>query len=118
MVAEVSQISSLPEMTVTHPPPAALPEVVSEAPSESALWLDGYWRWEGDEWVWVRGGWVREEPDLLLVRARFWYGEKGVLKFSDRAWINSTGELREQPEVLRPAATPPSPRLPESSTLP
>ncbi len=107
-----------PGVTATHPPPAALPEIVPEAPSETARWLDGYWIFRGDNWVWIRGGWIEVPPGVFLVPSRFWIEEGGVLAFCERRWVDDQGRTVKEPEIVEPAATPPTPTLPENLTLP
>ena len=65
---------------VTHPPPAALPEIVPDPPSKTAVWLDGQWAWQGRTWLWRRGGWV-EPGNLRLVPSRIVYDRVGTLSF-------------------------------------
>ena len=44
---------------VPYPPPAALVEVVPNAPGDDgAVWVDGHWLWRGRYYVWERGGWL------------------------------------------------------------
>jgi hypothetical protein len=55
---------------------------------------------------------------VQLVPSHFSIEEGGVLRFCERRWINAQGQTVESPKVLKPAATPPTPTLPENSTLP
>lgn len=43
---------------VAGPPPPARYEAVGVAPYPGAVWIDGYWTWNG-RWVWHRGYWGR-----------------------------------------------------------
>lgn len=126
-VPEVPTINVQPEITegeveaavsVTHPPPAALPEIVSERPSESAAWLDGFWNWQQSTWVWQRGGWIELTRGERLRPSRFWYGEDGVLYFVTREWRDESEAVIEPPEIIEPAGTPPTPMLAEGATVP
>ena len=51
--------SSAPEVYVTEPMPAPRVEVVTTAPSQDVLWVDGYWQWGGGGYVWSPGRWAR-----------------------------------------------------------
>ena len=41
-----------------YPPPAARSEEVGPAPSLTAVWVDGYWHWNGKQYEWRTGAWV------------------------------------------------------------
>jgi len=114
----VEATRNVPPMVVSHPPPAALPEIVPEQPAEAAVWLDGYWTFRADNWVWVRGGWIDGRSSVRLVLSRFWYDKNGVLKFSDRQFQSPEGRAVTTPEILLAAATPPTPLLSEEATVP
>lgn len=44
---------------VPLPPPDRY-EVPDHPPSPDAIWLSGYWDWDGEEYVWIKGRWVEE----------------------------------------------------------
>lgn len=117
-VPKVEAENGVPYLVVSHPPPAALPEIVPEQPAESSVWLDGYWTFGSDNWIWVRGGWIDGSSGVHFVLSRFWYGENGVLKFSDRRFQSPDGRVVTTPEILLAAGTPPTPLLSEESTVP
>jgi hypothetical protein len=103
---------------VTHPPPAALPEIVPDPPSQQAEWLAGSWVWRANSWVWDRGGWISNADRLRLVETQVHYTQDGTIEFCPRQWLDANGHPVEAPAVVRPAATPPTPALPESQTIP
>jgi len=39
------------------PPPPRQREVIYERPRSEAVWIEGYWRYEGRGYVWVSGYW-------------------------------------------------------------
>jgi hypothetical protein len=45
------------EMVVAAPPPAPIVEVRPPLPFVAALWIPGYWHWNGMHHVWVAGRW-------------------------------------------------------------
>lgn len=105
-------------VSVTHPPPAALPEVVSPRPSDKAAWVDGFWNWQQSTWVWRRGGWVELNSGERLRPSRFWYGQDGVLYFVAEEWRDENDVVVKPPEIIAPAGTPPTPMLAEEATVP
>ena len=44
-------------VVVTTPPPAPLVEARPVAPFAGAIWIPGYWQWNGYRHVWVAGRW-------------------------------------------------------------
>ena len=102
----------------THPPPAALPEIISERPSERAQWLAGSWVWQRSSWVWERGGWIENPERLRLVDSQVRYTKEGLVEFCPRRWVNAEGQVMEAPVIVAPAATPPTPALREEHTVP
>lgn len=102
----------------THPPPAALPEIVSERPSNQAQWLHGVWTWERKSWVWKRGGWIENPDQFRLIESQVRYTKDGTLLYYPRRWVDASGNEVKEPEIVHPAATPPTPRLAEEDTIP
>ena len=39
-------------LPVDYPPPPARVELVPNAPSGEAVWIDGEWQWQGQRWAW------------------------------------------------------------------
>jgi hypothetical protein len=103
---------------VGHPPPAALPEIVPPAPSADLVWLDGHWSWHGRNWVWQRGGWLRPPAGAVLSPWKIGYERDGRLLFTDTEWLDARGQPIDEPELVLPAASPPTPRLSEDATTP
>lgn len=105
-------------LLATHPPPAALPEIISERPSARAKWLGGTWVWRRNSWVWERGGWIENPEKLLLVESQVRYTKEGLVEFCPRRWVNAEGQVMAAPAVVTPAGTPPTPQLREEHTVP
>src|SRR5687767_4495793 len=58
--ADVTASASVGEpspYTVSGMPPEPLYEQMSGSPGDGSVWIDGYWHWNGYEWVWVNGRW-------------------------------------------------------------
>src|SRR5581483_10462684 len=45
------------EVVTDAPPPAPPEEVRPAQPFEGAVWINGYWHWQGGRHVWVAGRW-------------------------------------------------------------
>lgn len=64
---------------VSGMPPEPLYEQMSDSPGDGAVWIDGYWHWNGYEWVWAQGRWEREQPGYVYVEPSYDYsGEQYV----------------------------------------
>ncbi|PKN44585.1 MAG: hypothetical protein CVU59_11305 [Deltaproteobacteria bacterium HGW-Deltaproteobacteria-17] len=46
------------------PPPAPQVEIQPPRASENAVWVPGYWRWNGFRWLWLYGFWRVPQSDL------------------------------------------------------
>ena len=46
------------------PPPAPQAETQPPRASENAVWVPGYWRWNGFRWLWLYGFWRVPQSDL------------------------------------------------------
>ena len=42
---------------VAGPPPPPLSEVQGAAPAPGMSWAEGYWHWNGVQYVWIPGHW-------------------------------------------------------------
>ncbi|MEK7397718.1 MAG: hypothetical protein AAB116_12375 [Candidatus Poribacteria bacterium] len=42
---------------VKKAPPKAIAETPSAKPNTSAIWVSGFWKWNGKKYVWVNGYW-------------------------------------------------------------
>lgn len=55
---------------VDPPPPRAV--VVRPAPpAPSYTWANGYWDWNGAQWVWVNGRWIAPRAGYVYVAPRW-----------------------------------------------
>jgi hypothetical protein len=67
----------------TVPPPAPRYEVVGVAPYPGAIWINGFWGWNGGRYVWNRGYWHAPRPGYQWVPHRWvpqggaWHGHGG-----------------------------------------
>jgi hypothetical protein len=92
---------------VPYPPPAALVEVVPEAPS-GATWVDGHWVWRGRYYAWQRGGWMAAIDGLSYATWRCFLTKDGRLLFAPGAWYDGERRPQSAPRALVSAHTPPN----------
>jgi hypothetical protein len=53
-------------------PPAPLVETAGEPPAYDYVWVDGYWHWDGAEWIWISGRWVPPMAGLAFVEPAYY----------------------------------------------
>ncbi|HEY8050695.1 MAG TPA: hypothetical protein VIE63_16100, partial [Ramlibacter sp.] len=46
-----------PEVVAPYGPPPLVAETYGVAPYPGALWIGGYWGWQGGRHVWTQGRW-------------------------------------------------------------
>jgi hypothetical protein len=56
----------------TQPPPPQMAEVVTQPPSQAAVWIPGYWAFNGASYVWVGGCWQIPPPNCRIYVAPYW----------------------------------------------
>ena len=66
-------------------PPAPYLEVVPALPFAGAVWLGGYWGWNGGRHAWVPGRWDRGRPGYGW-RQRAWVPEGGRWLLRGGGW--------------------------------
>jgi hypothetical protein len=95
---------------VPYPPPAALVELIPDAPADGrdAVWVDGSWAWRGRYYVWQRGGWVVPPRNARLRPWRLHLTEDGRMLYAETRWTRPDGKRLRQPRILVPATTPPN----------
>src|SRR5882757_8589226 len=53
--------------TVSGMPPEPLYEQMTTSPGDGYVWIDGYWHWNGYEWLWVNGRWEHDQTGYVYV---------------------------------------------------
>ena len=71
---------------VRKAPPAARVEVRPARPYAGAVWVAGYWRWNGRNYVWTSGHWVKARRGKTFT--------KGHWKKTPRGWRYVPGHWR------------------------
>jgi hypothetical protein len=56
---------------VAGPPPAPLAETESAPPAPGMVWVEGYWHWNGVQYVWIPGHWESPPPGAVWIAPRY-----------------------------------------------
>jgi hypothetical protein len=56
---------------VSGPPPAPLAETPPPPGEPSMIWVEGYWHWNGVQYVWIPGHWEPARPGAVWVRPSY-----------------------------------------------
>ena len=78
--------ASIDVVYVQNAPPKPLVETRPERPGKEAVWMPGYWRWNGHKYVWVSGRWEAKP------RGRVWM--PGHWEKKPRGWVWVPGQWR------------------------
>lgn len=70
----VDNPTALSEVT----PPLPLPEMTDDTPWPGAIWLAGYWDWDGVRYIWNPGRWASASEG--------WRWSPGHWESTDRGW--------------------------------
>lgn len=57
---------------VPPPPPSQVTEVVAAPPAPGAIWIPGYWAFNGQGYVWLGGRWEIPPPNCRAYVAPYW----------------------------------------------
>lgn len=68
------------------PPPPAVAEVVTMAPAVNALWVPGYWDYNGTGYNWSSGHWEIPPPESSTYIAAHWETRGGAYVFVRGYW--------------------------------
>ena len=74
-VAAPAPLDQPAAVAISYAPPPPLEESQPPAPSEGAVWVAGYWDWDGD-WVWSAGRWETPPQPAYSFTPAF-YEERG-----------------------------------------
>ena len=102
---------------VESSPPEPLYEQMSDSPGDGSVWIDGYWHWNGYEWVWITGRWEREQVGYVYVEPSYaWTDEQTQYVYTPGYWaqpdrVPHGWHLRDhrdgRPTRVAPPAAPP-----------
>ncbi|MCB9591055.1 MAG: hypothetical protein H6718_36965 [Polyangiaceae bacterium] len=85
---------------VNSPPPVPRPEEVGEAPTDEAVWVDGYWVSRGGIWTWRDGGWVHAPAGSRLAEWKIVYDRRGRMLYAPSSWRDVHGQVMDPPAFL------------------
>jgi hypothetical protein len=80
----VSRVSA--QQVPATPPAPPMTEVVTVPPSPSALWIPGYWAYDGARYVWVAGHWEIPPPNCHAYVAPYWAYQGGDYRYVRGYW--------------------------------
>jgi hypothetical protein len=69
-VATVEERWSRP-IYVVGPPPAPFSEVRAAPAAPGMVWVEGYWHWNGVQYVWIPGHWESPPPGQTWLAPRY-----------------------------------------------
>jgi hypothetical protein len=78
------------DVIATAPPPRPLAERRPPRPFPRAVWINGYWDWDGSSYVWVSGRWSARRGDAAWVPGKW----ERVREGRDRRWVRRPGHWR------------------------
>lgn len=69
------------------PPPSSQPaDVVTAPPSPTAIWIPGYWAYNGVGYVWTSGRWEVPPPNCHAYVAPYWAYQGGSYVYVQGSW--------------------------------
>ena len=77
--------------TAPAPPPEPRVEAPAAAPVTSAVWIPGFWQWDGAAWVWVPGSWQLRPGASVTWRPPTWQPRGTVHILVPGAWVRIGG---------------------------
>ena len=89
---------------VDVPPPPARVELVPDAPSPGAVWVDGEWIWRRERWAWLPGRWVEVPDGVAFSPWVFLRGPDGRLWVAPGVWRTLAGTPVDPPASLAVAS--------------
>lgn len=89
----VPEADIVAEQTTTAPvaPPPPQTETVTVAPVRTAVWIGGFWQWNGTSWVWIAGSWQLRPETRVTWRAPEWRPRGNVHVLIPGGWIRIGG---------------------------
>ncbi|MGC4063708.1 MAG: hypothetical protein QM784_03515 [Polyangiaceae bacterium] len=99
-------------VVVGFPPPPARVEVVPPPPDNpECVWLDGQWRFDGQDYAWIAGAWVHRLPGCAFAKARFFWDDvppnPAILRYRIGHWVIPAPPYTECPAPAPCTATEP-----------
>lgn len=68
------------------PPPAPYAESVPASPAPNALWVPGYWAFDGQRYEWLGGSWQIPPPNARAYVVAHWENQGGRNVYVQGSW--------------------------------
>ena len=83
-----SEAEATTNVVVQEPPPAPAPpvEVITAQPSPAAIWIAGYWAFDGYRYVWAPGCWAMPPPHCRYYERPHWSRHGGGYVYVRGYW--------------------------------
>jgi len=90
----VPEADIVAEQTTTAPaaPPPPQTETAPVAPVRTAVWIGGFWQWNGTSWVWIAGSWQLRPEARVTWRVPEWRPRGKVHVLIPGGWIRIGGQ--------------------------
>ena len=85
---------------VPYPPPPARIEYIPARPNETALWVDGEWRYRGRRWRWIPGSWFAVPAGVKYAHWASTIRVDGVFVYASGQWLDANGKTTAAPKIL------------------
>jgi hypothetical protein len=67
-------------------PPGTRVEIRPVSPYPDAVWIDGYWQMQHNDWVWITGRWERKPRPDAYWESGSWIETRGGWKWKPGHW--------------------------------
>jgi hypothetical protein len=74
------------EVQQVPPPPRPVSEAVSAPPAPNALWIPGFWSYDGRGYTWIGGHWEIPPPNARSYVAAHWQNQGGGYAYVPGYW--------------------------------
>ena len=68
------------------PPPPQVTETVGASPAPNALWVPGYWSFNGNSYIWLGGHWEIPPPNVRAYVAAHWENRRDGYVYVPSYW--------------------------------
>lgn len=86
-------------LPVPYPPPAPRAQEIGRQPSETAVWVDGQWRWDGGGYAWLAGAWVEPRPGWAYAPPTVVRLRNGELLYYEGKWKEWTPPSGDESDI-------------------
>lgn len=82
----VQPAAQTPEILVEQEPPADVVEEMGTSPGYNYVWVKGHWQWDGSQWVRIHGQWVLKPSDSALWVPGYWTKHHDHWRWTEGYW--------------------------------